>query len=252
MADGKKRGVAEGDDDVMEGGAMWPSKRSTPIPKAVLDEGDNDEDKEDWKTTLFYWRGELRLDAEKHQLVGGGPWVGRCASGLPSDEEFARSPNTFEQTAALGKHEALPKFAATIFKWPVIHFGEIAEGTENMWEGVKGSFKGSYLLDQGDGDGLQSYTDKSHSSHIYDTKHDIVTVVAQGSTEFGCFVSAGILEFGEREETPMTLTLARRYVESDDPRAKWTTENLAAQLKKDVGYQVIAGSRCPPLPTIYP
>ena len=95
-------------------------------------------------------------------------------------------------------------------------------------QGIKGSFKGSYLLDQGDGVGLQSYKDKSHSFRILDDKedtHGVVHVAAQGNTQFGRFVSAGVLKWcrersqqilnmkwEDREKaTPLlTLTLARR------------------------------------------
>jgi hypothetical protein len=44
-----------------------------------------------------------------------------------------------------------------MFEWPKL--GPRAAGPDYR---IKGSFKGSYLLDQDDGGGLQSYKDKSH------------------------------------------------------------------------------------------
>jgi hypothetical protein len=247
----KKREAAEGDDDD-EGGAARPSKRRTPMPDSEEKDEEDDDEEDDWKATLFYWRGELRLDAEKRQLVWGGTWVGSTGR-LPSDEEFASSPNTFALTAALGKRGELPTFATTELSWPKlggaaaapyedmpsIHRGTgdpvVIEARNFLAAGIKGSFKGSYLLDQGDGAGLESYRDKAQSFHIYDHQDtQVVTVAATGNTEFGRFVSAGVLAFPFDEGKPLMLTLVRRYLESDDPRAKWTTKKVVERLNAEV------------------
>jgi hypothetical protein len=158
-----------------------PSKR--PALAEEGSDGASEEEDEDWKATLFYWRGELKLDAKKRQLTWSGAWVGSTGD-LPSDGEFASSLNAFALTASLGKRGALPTFAQNYIAWPPL----------TPAEGIKASFKGSYKLDQGDGGGLQSYTDKSHSFHMYIVDESVderAHVAAQGNTQFGRFVSAG-------------------------------------------------------------
>jgi hypothetical protein len=122
----------------------------------------------------------------------------------------------------------LPTFSTTAMDWPkLLDDDRLGAGVYHE-QGIKGRFRGSYLLDQGDGGGLQSYKDKSHSFHILDDKedtHGVVHVAAQGNTQFGRFVSAGVLEWSpERHQQLMrmsyedrkkarpllTLTLARR------------------------------------------
>ena len=51
-------------------------------------------------------------------------------------------------------------------------------------------------------------------------------VVAKGANEFGPFVSIGRLEGGLGRDDDQTLTLARRYLDERDERAKWTIEQL--------------------------
>ena len=52
----------------------------------------------DWRTPVFYWRGKVVGNAWQ------GTWVA-STDGLPSDAEFAKSPNTFKLKCS----EALPK-----------------------------------------------------------------------------------------------------------------------------------------------
>ena len=121
-------------------------------------------------------------------------------SEFPSDKEFAASENAFSLTsrAALDVDTEGP--------------------LEMAWDG-------HYLLDNGEGH--QKYSDEEHVCCLNrvrcpgaDVSH---SVAARGTTEFGCFVSSGVVETvqcGDDEQIPRhTLTLARRYLVSDrDPR----------------------------------
>ena len=83
--------------------------------------------------------------------------------------------------------------------------------------------KSSYLLDNGDG--LKKHYDKNHTIWIreeccFDSTHE---VVARGHNEFGHFVSYGYLEVGNNTAF---LTLARRYVDSNDWRLKEGVDEL--------------------------
>lgn len=59
-----------------------------------------EEEEDNWKTTLFFWRGDLSLEQKtkraKRRLVWRGTWVGSGEDELPTDEEFKTSQNTFE------------------------------------------------------------------------------------------------------------------------------------------------------------
>jgi hypothetical protein len=209
--------------DSDEGGVSAASKRSAaavdgdeaPVAKkakAACPEEDvdmeTDEDSDDWKATLFYWRGDLLFDSGSKALTWKGAWVG-SSHGLPTDQEFASSPNSFTLTAQR-------------IEGPVVLSASAAE--LRPADGVGGKFTGSYLLDQGGG--LEQFSDRSHQFQIGRCSDGSVLVAARGTTEFGAFVSAGRLEAGGR--TGVQLTLARRYVDDSDPRKKWTTPGRVA------------------------
>eukprot|EP00966_Prymnesium_polylepis_P110215 2550276-Prymnesium_polylepis.1 len=140
--------------------------------------------KSDWRTPLFYWRGEL----DGKRWIGSWFVSGRSnlraflkspvasADGLPSDEEFASSANSFELecSKALG-------FLPT-----------------NSSDG-NATFSGKYKLDNGDGP--QDYSDIDHQIWVVDgppsgAMGDSAWGLAGacGNTEFGRFVSLGKLE----------------------------------------------------------
>jgi hypothetical protein len=69
-----------------------------------------------------------------------------------------------------------------------------------------------------------------------------VQVAAKGSTEFGCFVSAGKIGPGKDDKSEaadvtasdvVQLTLARRYLDDSDPRTKWSAKRAAEGLKSE-------------------
>ena len=176
--------------------------------KGEEEEQDEGEEEGDWRDTVFYWRGVLSLARAKNVdtasslkgLVDSGAmswcgaWVG-SESGLPSDSELKSSKNTFELTCKKLK--------------------ESADGSY-----VQGNLKGYYELDQGDGCGLQRYSDLSHRFRIVNGS----LVVAKGTTEFGAFISAGTIKEIRVSEgcCQLQLTLARRYIDDNDPRKKRT------------------------------
>ena len=147
---------------------------------------------DDWKRVLFVWRGII-----DEEMNWKGAW---CSTDdpideFPSEEDFKDSENTF----SLGKTEANNKIDEEIhgdLKYSSSYFDN-----------------GSYLLDQGDGH--ESYKDTSHHYILIEniTDDTIINkiVIAYGNTEFGKFVSKGII-------VNNTLTLARRYLSKGDIR----------------------------------
>jgi hypothetical protein len=103
---------------------------------ADADADNEDEDEDDWKSTIFYWRGKLRLHPADRKISWKGAWVG-STKGLPSDELFNSSENTFDLSANLPKRLLLVTLSsvASEFKPPA---------------GISAKFTGSYLLDQGE------------------------------------------------------------------------------------------------------
>mgnify|MGYP003316301546 CR=1 FL=1 len=84
-------------------------------------------------------------------------------------------------------------------------------------------FGGSYKLDNGDG--LEDTSDDTHRwevrtwpkaapGEVECATH--AAVAAVGTTPFGRFVSLGVIDGS-------TMTLARRYIADDDPRAAWAS-----------------------------
>ena len=159
--------------------------------------------------------------------------MGRASPTAPADDAFASSPNTFKLTVSarilLGSvlRAALrrwcQKYSCGQAKWPAKAPRALsAAASELPAAGVQAAFKGSYLLDQGDGAGLCPYRDIQHRFHLAPAPDgQTVLVAARGSTEFGYFISAGAL--ASVDGGGIQLTLARRYLEDDDPRAKWSS-----------------------------
>jgi len=195
-----------------------------------------------WRETLFFWRGELRYaspasdepgvvrSSQKGILVWSGTWVGSASLTLPSDETFAASPNTFELRA--------PYHGGTGLDHVPSHVPDCSV--------FSGAFKGQYQLDG------ETTSDKSHTFRVAciskeaDIEADPVgtVVAASGDTPFGRFVSLGTVSRRGAKDSPaakcggrggpcqlrdpagpgeraIILTLARRYVDKADPRAKW-------------------------------
>ena len=181
--------------------ATEPTK---PKPKQKKKKGAS-EPQADWRTPLFYWRGRVVDEGTKWE----GTWVA-SAEGLPSDADFAASANTFALVAA--GDDLLSSWA-----------GGAPSGA------ARGSFSGSYKLDQGGG--LEDFSDHTHAFELVKRAEEPFAIVgARGSTEFGEFVSLGRLDLALDLDAPggddaattraPRLTLARRYLADDDVRAK--------------------------------
>ena len=173
----------------------------------------------DWKETVFFWRGLLRIyyGGQQQKLTWDGSWVpGTSAAGLPSDAAFDASVSTFALTAVLPPQMSGIRLSAA---------GDMLSPSA-----MTARFKGSYLLDNGDG--LNPYTDFAHSFQIFRASSDTVLVVAKGTTEFGPFISAGRLDHAPSDTTgnAVKLTLARRYLEERDKRVRWGVKELAESL----------------------
>ena len=160
----------------------------------------------DWRQPAFYWRGTVT------GCTWQGTWVA-SAEGLPSNSDFEESANTFKLECSVA-----------------------LASKQTHRTGGSGTFSGSYKLDNGDG--LDDYSDLQHDffaingppSH-HPACHDWAVVGACGDTEFGRFVSLGMLDGkGEGEDTYGRLTLVRRYLADDDPRVGMSAEQVASRV----------------------
>jgi hypothetical protein len=161
----------------------------------------------DWRQTLFVWKGTIKARGASGQpsgqpssvsdlgVIWEGSWLplaeGQSAAEL-TDEAFDESPNKFEMIGTCASSE-----------------------DSSTW-----TWRGSYLLDQGDGNGHQRFEDIEHRCRLYERGSNAVSsfesrcqsyCVGWGLTEFGSFTSGGWLN-------EKSLTIARRYLPDKDPR----------------------------------
>ena len=191
----------------------------------------------DWRQPVFYWRGK----------VEGTTWEGTWVSsidGLPSDEEFATSTNTFKLECRYLWTLALALASCPHAPSSHLHASSKPLGTVYKHKDEAVTFTGHYKLDNGGGPA--DYSDVEHNINAFNgppehhpATHGWAVVGACGNTEFGRFVSLGRLDkraagevSGEEEYT--RLTLARRYVDDDDPRAGMSAEDVR---KRITGYK---------------
>ena len=181
----------------------------------------------DWRQPVFYWRG----------TISGSKWEGTWVAseaGLPSDADFAASTNAFKLVCST----------------PVFESVGSLQSPGLGGNGGSGTFTGSYKLDNGEGPA--DYSDLEHEISVnngppshHPAVHSWAVVGACGDTEFGRFVSLGVLDgtgephtltgpggFPNTGSTYSRLTLARRYIAEDDPRngmsAKQVVDRLAS------------------------
>ena len=204
----------------------------------------------DWRSTLFVWRGELEIGASPDtglQISWRGAWLGTDDDTMPTETALKASANTFELKTEPFDEEQIQeksnaKLVGTEFE------GEECGGTDIVFEAIdmilggmdeedpegrkaffqlSGLFEmtlaGSYKLDNGDG--LEDVSDDTHRFEVRTwpstppgevDRATHAAVAAVGTTPFGRFVSLGVIEGS-------TMTLARRYIEDDDPRAAWSS-----------------------------
>lgn len=180
----------------------------------------------DWRETLFFWRGGLTLEGSS--LVWAGAWVAGVEGECPSETEFTESDNVFS--------------LSTPFEKGTLN-AEHLNGLAPAWKGEY-KLEGSYYSDvehaaqfespsDEDKAALSTPVDKADKTPS-DTEGDKAALsetllcVAKGDTEFGKFVSHGVLSF--KAEGKAQLTLARRYIGDKDARVKWTLDDIAGHI----------------------
>lgn len=174
------------------GSSSKAKKRRTPAP--------------DWRTPIFYWRGKVT-----DETVWSGTWVA-SETGLPTDADFAESANTFKLMCSKG-------------------IGTLGGSDKDA---PTATFTGTYKLDNGDG--LDDYSDDSHRICLQDgppADHPFgdsawVSVAARGTTPFGQFVSLG--KIVRAADGGQVLTLARRYIDDNDPRCAMSPNDVLNRL----------------------
>jgi hypothetical protein len=207
----------------------------------------------DWKDTIFFWRGELTLDAEfspaKWQFAGS--WCGADAPAAPPTGgadlcpdamafAAAAAANTFSVTG----HVVRPPGAGSA-PGPAIYPSQ-----DCIFVQASGRAGGTYTLNNGDGPAL--FADDEHILVLIATRPPTdspetndgggaggpFAVVAKGRNEFGPFLALGFADAGmpaadadttapfegvprgSAVATVAHLTLARRYLTSRDPRVE--------------------------------
>ena len=202
----------------------------------------------DWRATLFVWRGHLEINSPDEQMISWrGAWLGTDDDTMPSDADLKASENTFELKTEPFDHEQIQEKANATLVGTEFE-GEECGGTEIVFEAIdmilggmdeedpegrkaffqldglfEMKFGGSYKLDNGDG--LEDTSDDTHRWEVRSWPKAApgevecathAAVAAVGTTPFGRFVSLGAIDGS-------TMTLARRYIADDDPRAAWAS-----------------------------
>ena len=204
--------------------------------------------KKDWRETLFVWDGILSKIEDKENegnadddagATGGeverykwqGTWVG-CdfadASEVPTPKRGAfdkdvTSDNTFEVEgiATMGKADD---------KKDMI----VADGSSSL---TRIAMTGGTGYDLGEGSDKKKHKDDTHDMYFWsptlrwngNLKNQVENMVlAVGQNEFGNFISVGWLRVGNR------VSLARRYVDDSDMRAKWDIDDLKKSVFSDI------------------
>ena len=185
--------------------------------KAEAEESDDDDfaAAKDWRSPLFYWRGELTPRDDR--LRWQGAWVAREGD-LPTDEEFAASENAFD-VLSNGPEDVFHPFSELDAGKSVLEvLGHLEGGI------LFDLIDGYYLLDNGGGH--ERFTDIRQNvlAKQFTRGEGSFFVAACGTTEFGSFISLGSID--ETASGTVQMTLARRYVDDSDPRARWTTDDV--------------------------
>lgn len=194
---------------------------------------------QDWRATLFVWRGEISTDEHERghpKLEWVGAWAGTDDASMPSAAALDSSENGFrlatrrfddERIVAEGEAEAARRgiqgdAAASAEIFEVMAMGPWccddgeADASEVLFPvaglGVM-ELEGQYSLDNGEG--RQPFEDDAHRVQVR-VHADEACAAAVGAAPFGKFVSLGVID-------GYTLTLARRYISDDDARAAWAS-----------------------------
>ena len=179
-----------------------------------------------WRETLFVWDGIL---SEKDDEENGG-------GGKNNDKEFVWSGTWIGCDEADATKVDIPKRGAFNEFVSSENQFEVEGSAESLAEDKslrKLSMKGGSGYDLGEGKDKKKHTDDRHDMYFYSKslcwtgkpKSKENLVLAIGENEFGSFISMGVFRVGNR------ITLARRYVDDTDPRAKWDIDDLKKQVE---------------------
>ena len=194
--------------------------RKRPAENESRDGGNRKAKATDWREPLYFLHGEVttefaarRGEEVEEVTVWRGTWLA-SENGLPSIDEFNDSGDSFSLTTA--------EFLGT---------GVPLE--EHCPIGRSGGFKGLYTMADG-----RTFQDYDHKMVIMDHTASCSLVAERGTSALGEYVSLGRLTHPrEGKNTRATLTLARRYLENNDPRASaalWTwMAKLGSQVTRD-------------------
>jgi len=219
------------------------AKEGNRRPKEEYSKHADGKDDGDWKRPLFYWKGDINLAPDTQVMQWEGSWSSDLASkGLPDADEYdsSKKSNAFKLTSKIADACIGTKSKSTGSSETTTKVEKSEVTPLNSLIGKGGSFKGSYLLDQGDGRGPRKFRDLTHhfafdscirtsgttSTTDKDKAEDgggkqYLLITASGSTEFGDFVSAGYAHYvveKSASEKRIELILARRYIADDDSR----------------------------------
>ena len=177
-----------------------------------------------WRDTLYVWDGILEVKdplpgTKESSLNWDGVWVGceNCADAKKADAPkrvgAARDVDSANHFSINGKANPIG--------------GDEGSITDSTAYPHEASLVGGEGWDMGEGSEKKKYLDESHNvllsnlrwkGNMRDQRDNLV--FAKGRNDFGDFVSAGWMRPGSR------ITLARRYLEEDDARIKWSLEDL--------------------------
>jgi len=170
------------------------SKRAHEEPPADTKQGGG----ADWRNTLYFMHGEVSTNETGDVTIWEGTWVA-SEGGLPSLQAFEESGDSFRLTSSDFLGAGVPLEIRCPF-------------------GRSGEFKGTYVPETG-----SKFYDYEHNLVVMDHSPTCSLVAERGSSTIGNYVSVGRLTFREGKNPPVaTLTLARRYIDAEDPRGKTT------------------------------
>ena len=183
----------------------------------------------DWKETLFVWKGILTINNDNIKWKGSWVSTNDAINNFPTDNDFVSSDNSF-----------------------ILYSNTIAKHNDDCLD-IKFDNQGYYLLDNGNG--LEKFSDIKHNLYCIKDNDDRWYCYAKGDTEFGPFISKGIMTVisnndGDCDDNDInissrsssnssssisssrySLTLARRYVYSKkDSRLNLPIETSTRQM----------------------
>ena len=170
-----------------------------------------DPPEEDWRKGLSWWRGEIDVEDEDVAplFAWQGTYVEAPDSTPPADEAFDRSKNTFEFRTDSVEEDLYEVLEC----W---HMNE--PGGDDQMLNLE-LFGDQQIVDGVSGvDGALTDMDDRGETHFWGTRG--MAAAGVGLTTKGKYVAYGALE---RRDGAPTMTLARRFVSADDPRAAWTS-----------------------------